>query len=151
MWDIGTVYQPDDKPDMLVRSLRLGASLAQQFSAPENASVTIANPDHKVVLMRKHGFTTLGTSIRSAVFRAVYTTTNARVQTSTALLRHAFGGSGGDMSAWAANDKVIMGDFEPLTAEQAAAAEASNNGTIDRPWILWEAEVESQPLYVNKG
>jgi hypothetical protein len=41
--------------------------------------------------------------------------------------------------------------LEPLTAEQAAAAESSNEGTIDRPWSLWKAEVESQPLYQNRG
>jgi hypothetical protein len=44
------------------------------------------------------------------------------------------------------NGEVFSHTFEPLTAGEAAAAETSNDGTIDRPW---EAEVNSQPLYVN--
>ena len=130
--------------------MTLGASLASSFAATENVTADTINPDHKVVLMRRHGFTTLGFDIRTAVFRAVFTTTNARVQTSSFLLRNAFGGTGNqgmDMGAWSGPTNAL----EPLTAEQAAAAESSNDGTIDRPWGLWEAEVESQPLYKNNG
>jgi Class II Aldolase and Adducin N-terminal domain len=133
---------------LLVRNETLGASLASSFAAPENVTIDTANPDRKVALMRRHGFTTQGFDIRTAVFRAVFTTTNARVQTSAFLLRNAFGGVGGqglDTSVWS----ELNNDLEPLTAQQAAAAESSNDGTIDRPWGLWEAEVESQPLYKN--
>ena len=152
---MGIVYEPGEVPDILVRSERLGASMAEALSAPENKSTGTANPDHKVVLMRKHGFTTWGaganSSIQSAVFRAYFTAVNARVQTNTALVRHAFGGLSGDTSAWETNGQVLMGNFEPLTDEQAAASEVSNAGTIDRPWGLWTAEVESMPLYKNDG
>ena len=101
-----------------------------------------------MVLMRRHGFTTQGFSIQEAVFRAVFTQTNARVQTSSFVLRNAFnGGAGQGMgnSVWT----DLTHDYEPLTAEQVLATEDSIGGTIDRPWGLWKAEVESQPLYRN--
>lgn len=149
VWEIEDVYGPGELHDVLVRNETLGASLAASFSAPENVTMETANPDRKVVLMRRHGFTTQASDIRKAVFRAVFTTTNARVQTSSFLLRNAFVGGGGDVdtNVWTG----LNNELEPLTAEQAAAAEYSNDGTIDRPWGLWEAEVESQPLYKNNG
>lgn len=54
---------------------------------------------------------------------------------------------GGDTASWG----DLTNNLEPLTSEQAAAAESSNDGTIDRPWGLWQAEVESEPLYSNNG
>ncbi|KAK5951923.1 hypothetical protein OHC33_007216 [Knufia fluminis] len=159
VWDIETIYNETDKHDMLVRNERQGGSLAGMFVAPENQTAEPATsaPDRRVVLMRKHGFTTWGPDIETAVFRAVFTATNARVQTDSALLRNAFGGmsgSGMSMDAWEdadGQDALYNNDFEPLTAEQAAAAQSSNDGTIDRPWGLWVAEVEANPLYKNNG
>ena len=55
--------------DMLIRNRALGAALARSLGA------------HAVVLMRGHGSTVVGTSLRQAVFRAVYTEVNARLQT----------------------------------------------------------------------
>ena len=149
-WDIEQVYGPGEKHDLLVRNETLGASLASSFAAPENVTMDTANADRKVVLMRRHGFTTLGFTIHEAVFRAVFTATNARIQTSSFMLRNAFGGvqgEGVDTSVWTG----LTGDLEPLTAQQVPAAENSIDGTIDRPWGLWEAEVESQPLYKNNA
>lgn len=159
VWDIETIYNETDKHDMLVRNERQGGSLAGMFVAPENQTADPATsaPNRRVVLMRKHGFTTWGPDIETAVFRAVFTATNARVQTDSALLRNAFSGmsgSGMNMDAWASTDgqdALYNNDFEPLTAEQAAAAQSSNDGTIDRPWGLWVAEVEANPLYKNSG
>ena len=159
MWDIEDIYNETDVHDLLVRNEREGGSLAGLFVAPENETAEPATtvPDRRVVLMRKHGFTTWGPSIMSAVFRSVFTTTNAKVQTDSTLLRNAFGGvagSGMSMDAWGgtgAQNALFSNDFEPLTAEQAKAAETSNDGTIDRPWGLWVAEVEASPLYKNNG
>lgn len=149
VWDIENAYQPGDPHDILVRSVPLGASLALQFSAPENRSAAVAEPDRKVVLMRKHGFTTHGPDIHSAVFYAMFTTAAARVQTNAALLRNAFGSLNDD--AWSSNGQEYANEFEPLTTQQAADTAVSIGGTIDRPWGLWVAEVESQPLYKNNG
>lgn len=157
VWDIEDVYNETDKHDLLVRDERQGGSLANMFASSENqtAEPPTTSPDRRVVLMRKHGFTTWGPDIETAVFRAVFTATNARVQTDSALLRNAFGGiagSGQNMDAWGNTQNatsLFNNDFEPLTAEQAVATQDSNDGTIDRPWGLWVAEVEANPLYKN--
>lgn len=159
VWDIENVYNETDKHDMLVRNEREGASLAGMFAAPENQTTegATSTPDRTLVLMRKHGFTTWGPDIEQAVYRAVFGTLNARVQTDSTLLRNAFSGLAGqgmNMDAWESGSgqaALFSNDFEPLTAEQAAAAADSNAGTVDRPWGLWVAEVQANPLYQNNG
>jgi len=159
LWDIEDVYNQTDKHDMLVRNEREGASLAGTFVAPENQTAGQARdtPERTLVLMRKHGFTTWGSDIKQAVYRAVFATINARVQTDATLLRNAFGslaGQGMNMDAWESGGgqpALFSNDFVPLTAEQADATEDSNAGTVDRPWELWVAEVEANPLYNNNA
>ena len=150
VWDIEDAYNETDKHDLLVRNEHEGASLAARFAAAENETAETALPDRKVVLMRKHGFTTYGTDIKTAVYRAVFTTENAKAQTDSALLRSAFGGLGEQgvgLQPWGMEGIVMQNDFEPLTAQQSADAEESIAGTIERPWGLWLAEVEASPLY----
>lgn len=156
VWDIEDAYNDTDKHDLLVRNEHEGASLAALFAAPENETAETTLPDRKVVLMRKHGFSTWGPDIRTAVFRAVFTTENAKAQTDSALLRSAFGGladQGVAMNVWsgAEGGDIMQNNFEPLTAQQAADAEESIGGTTQRPWDLWVAEVEASPLYQNNG
>lgn len=155
VWDIESIYNDTDSHDILVRNVRQGASLADTFVAPENASAATTMPDRRVVLMRKHGFTTWGRTIEEAVFRAVFTTVNAQVQTNSMLLRNAFSGTGAqgvDLALWG-NDgsQTFKNRFEPLTEQQAQDTSVSIGATADRPWGLWVAEVEANPLYVNNG
>ena len=89
--------------DVLIRSMDLGSSLARTLA------------DHALVLMRGHGMTVVGNSLPQAVFRAIYTETNARIQMAAAQL----------------------GTPEFLTAEEAAAADAVNDGQIGRAWDFW--------------
>lgn len=157
VWDIENAYKENDAHDTLVRSQQLGADLALQFSREEHRATSHADPDLKVVLMRKHGFTTLGKDIRSAVFYAIFTTAAARVQTNATLLRNAFG-SMGNSAAWRTDagdddnngDQVYACAFEPLSAKQAADTEELIGKSMDRPWGLWVAEVQASPLYANK-
>lgn len=156
VWDIEDAYNDTDKHDLLVRNEHEGASLASLFAAPENETAEKNLPDRKVVLMRKHGFTTYGDDIRTAVYRAVFTTENAKAQTESMLLRSAFGGLGDqgvDLQVWGVareGNSGMQNDLEPLTAQQAADAEVSIAGTIERPWDLWAAEVEASPLYEHQ-
>jgi ribulose-5-phosphate 4-epimerase/fuculose-1-phosphate aldolase len=95
--------------DMLIRNRQLGEALAQDLS------------DSAVVLMRGHGVTVVGTSLRQAVFRAIYTELNARVQ----------------MLA------MGIGQVKYLNREEADAATLANDSQIARAWELWRLRAES--------
>lgn len=72
---------------------------------------------HWTLLLRRHGATVAGRTIRECVFRCVYGARNAEVQ-------------------WRA---MQMGDLQPLTAGEALAAEEFNLTPIavDRTWERW--------------
>jgi ribulose-5-phosphate 4-epimerase/fuculose-1-phosphate aldolase len=94
--------------DMLIRNPALGAALAKTIgSAP-------------VALMRGHGDVVVGRSVSEAVFRAVYTEVNARLE-SEAL-------------------RLGQGQVVFLNEEEAKAAAATNSAQISRPWELWKAK-----------
>ena len=95
------------------------------------------------MLMRRHGFTTHGVDIESAVYRAIYTKINAAVQTNSLLLRNAFKFTAG------LHDTKF--EFEPLTEEMCNGCMVMNTGTQDKPWMLWVKEVETTGLNVNNG
>lgn len=90
--------------DLLIRSRELGAALARTLGSG------------RVVLMRGHGSTVVGESVRVAVYRAVYTEVNAK------LLLQA----------------LPLGPVEPLTPGEAEATRITNEGQVDRPWNLWK-------------
>lgn len=124
---------------MLVRDSRLGGALASKFAdSPETTS-----PDHSVVLMRRHGYTTHGKDIETAVYRAIYTKVNAGVQTNAMMLRSA-------LPSFAPTVQAKF-DFEPLTDDMCKGCLKMNEGTQDKPWKLWAADVEKSPLYSNRG
>jgi len=93
--------------DMLVRDRPLGAALARSLG------------DRSVVLMRGHGSTVVGGSIEEAVFRAVYTEINARLQ----------------MQA------LDLGDPIYLNAEEAAKSTQTNRSVFRRAWDLWAKDI----------
>jgi HCOMODA/2-hydroxy-3-carboxy-muconic semialdehyde decarboxylase len=93
--------------DMLVRDRQLGAALARSLG------------DRSVVLMRGHGSTVVGASIEEAVFRAVYTEINARLQ----------------MQA------LDLGDPIYLNADEAAKSTQTNQRVFRRAWDLWAKDV----------
>jgi HCOMODA/2-hydroxy-3-carboxy-muconic semialdehyde decarboxylase len=78
-----------------------------------------------IVLMRAHGSVACGPTLEAAVFRAVYTEVNARIQHWTNAL--------GDGAAIAA-----------LDAEEGRLADALNLGAGMRAWHLWRTMVRSQ-------
>ena len=92
--------------DMLIRNRPLGEALAQELKGSA------------VVLMRGHGVTVVGATLRQAVFRAVYTELNARVQILA----------------------MGIGEVEYLNREEAAAATLANDGQISRAWDLWRLQ-----------
>ena len=78
-----------------------------------------------VVLMRAHGSVACGPTLETAVFRAVYTEVNARIQHWTTAL-----GSGAPISA--------------LDLEEGRLADAVNQGAGLRAWHLWRTMVRGQ-------
>jgi len=95
--------------EMLVRNAALGEALARTLG------------DKIVVLMRGHGNVVVGPTLRHAVFRAIYTEVNARLQTVAI-------GLGGKVR--------YLSDIEGdnVTNQQP--------GNIDRAWELWKARVK---------
>ena len=94
-----------DENDLLIRDLPLGQALARSLGACT------------CVLMRGHGMTVVGDSVREVVFRAIYTETNAKLQTQAAALE---------------------GPLTFLSDEEGRRATATNHSTLDRPWELWK-------------
>jgi ribulose-5-phosphate 4-epimerase/fuculose-1-phosphate aldolase len=78
-----------------------------------------------VVLMRAHGSVACGPTLQTAVFRAVYTEVNARVQHWTAALA-----GGAPIAA--------------LDAEEGQLADVINQTAGMRAWDLWRSQVHNQ-------
>jgi HCOMODA/2-hydroxy-3-carboxy-muconic semialdehyde decarboxylase len=100
---------------------RFGATDILVGSPERGAALAAALGDKAVVLLRAHGFVAVGPSVRAAVFRAVFTEVNARVQLQATLL-------GGPIAA--------------LDEEEGRLADAVNLATHGRAWELWRRRVE---------
>jgi ribulose-5-phosphate 4-epimerase/fuculose-1-phosphate aldolase len=103
VWDIRKVREDND---LLVRDRPLGQALAGALG------------QCNCVLMRGHGMTVIGDSVPEAVFRAIYTEMNARLQLQATQLE---------------------GPIEFLSEEEGRRATAANRGTIERPWEVWKS------------
>ena len=99
--------------DMLVGNTEKGVALASVLGSKD------------IVLMRAHGSVACGPTLQSAVFRAVYTEVNARIQHWTLAL-----GGGAPMAA--------------LDDEEGRLADAVNRTAGMRAWDLWRTQTRSQ-------
>lgn len=93
--------------DQLIRNAGLGQALAAALG------------QQACVLMRGHGSTVIGSSVPHAVYRAVYTEVNARLQAAA----------------------MQMGPVTYLTEAEADLAAAANDAQIGRAWALWQHEL----------
>lgn len=101
------------KTDMLVSDIPKGIAFAESLG------------DKDIALMRAHGSVACGPTLQIAVFRAVYTEVNARVQHWTVAL-----GRDGPMAA--------------LDEEEGRRADVPNQGASLRAWELWRREVRDE-------
>lgn len=92
--------------DLLIRNMTLGDQLAECLG------------QSAAVLMRGHGVTVTGDSLKQAVFRAVYTQNNAQIQAAA----------------------MALGEVTYLTDDEALAADAANTGQISRAWDFWQSQ-----------
>jgi HCOMODA/2-hydroxy-3-carboxy-muconic semialdehyde decarboxylase len=99
--------------DMLVGNTAKGVALTK----------VLGNKD--IVLMRAHGSVACGPTLQTAVFRAVYTEVNARIQHYTLAL-----GGGAPIAA--------------LDPDEGKLADAVNQGAGLRAWDLWRTQVRQQ-------
>jgi HCOMODA/2-hydroxy-3-carboxy-muconic semialdehyde decarboxylase len=79
--------------------------------------------DKPVVLMRGHGSVAVGPTLPAAVFRAVYTEVNAKLQIAAA---------------------SIGGPIQFLDPEEGAKADQLNEQVIGRTWELWKRKVQAK-------
>jgi ribulose-5-phosphate 4-epimerase/fuculose-1-phosphate aldolase len=96
-----------DASDLLIRDNALGHALARSLGKGP------------AVLMRGHGVTVVGSTLREAVFRAVYTEFNARIQFNA----------------------LALGPVTYMTEGEASASAATNASQIDRAWNVWKSQV----------
>jgi ribulose-5-phosphate 4-epimerase/fuculose-1-phosphate aldolase len=93
--------------DMLIRTAPIGKALAEKLG------------DKPMVLMRGHGATMVGKTIKHAVYRAVYAAQNAQIQ----------------------SEALRLGEPTYLAQEEAANYEQYIDEVIHRPWNMWIREV----------
>ena len=92
--------------DLLIRNMELGRALAKTLGkAP-------------VALLRGHGMVVVGSNVKQAGFRSVYTETNAHLE----------------------SEALRLGNVTYLTPAEANSAATTLDGQVDRPWEIWKRE-----------
>ena len=104
-------------------SLRFGATDMLISDGAKGVALVDSIGKHDILLMRAHGSVACGPSLQTAVFRAVYTEVNARVQH----WAHALAG-GQPIAA--------------LSAEEGVLADGPNQTAGLRAWDLWRGQVK---------
>lgn len=102
--------------DLLITNHHLGKALAASLGGSS------------AVLMRGHGSTVVASSLRLAVYRAVYTETNAKLQ----------------------SEAMRLGPVVYLTQEEAATAARSVETQVTRAWDLWKSQAPD-PARMDHG
>ncbi len=92
--------------NMLITDGKLGQALADTLGA------------RAVALMRGHGSVAVGLSLRQAVYRAIYTELNARLQ----------------------SEAMRLGPVNYLTPGEAKGGAEVNDRMLHRPWELWKRQ-----------
>jgi len=98
-----------ESSDLLIRSQALGVALAGTLGQAA------------VALMRGHGSVAVGVSLRQVVYRAIYTESNARLQ----------------------SEAMRFGEVNYLTDAEAASTAAMIDEHLERPWEMWKQQVRT--------
>lgn len=97
-----------DRTDLLITNMEMANAMAQKMG------------QHDVVLMRGHGATIAGRNLPEAVYRAIYSELNARIQVQASML----------------------GQIKHLSKAEGLATVERISPQIKRAWDLWCAELE---------
>jgi ribulose-5-phosphate 4-epimerase/fuculose-1-phosphate aldolase len=95
--------------NLLVSDMRLGRALAQALG------------EGPVCLMRGHGSVAVGNNVRQAVYRAIYTEMNARLQSEA---------------------QRLSSNVNFLSDGESEATKSLNDLFMERPWALWTQEAD---------
>ncbi len=106
-------------------SKKFGATDMRVSDCPTGVAFAECLADKDIALMRAHGSVACGPTLQLAVFRAVYTEVNSRVQHWTMAL------SGG-------------GRIASLDEEEGRLADVPNQGACMRAWQLWRGQVRDE-------
>lgn len=104
---------------------KFGATDMLVGNGPKGVALAAAMGHSNIALMRAHGSVACGSTLQEAVFRAVYTEVNARIQ------------------HWA----IALARGAPLAAlddEEGRLADVVNQAAGIRAWDLWRSQVRSQ-------
>ena len=104
---------------------KFGATDMLVSNAPKGVALAAVMGKRDIVLMRAHGSVACGATLQTAVFRAVYTEVNARIQHWTTALK-----GGAPIAA--------------LDDQEGRLADAVNQTAGMRAWDLWRSQVRSQ-------
>ena len=151
--------------------MHLGQALASQFTKTQATYVKVGasivnritgthteapqDPDHPVVLMRGHGFTTAAMSIEQAVYQAIYTQAAAKAQTVALIMQNAcldskLEGKVDDSGNISKGIVKSATNLHHLNAHEAADSTSMiDTSFVGRAWKLWAMEVSTSHLYVN--
>jgi HCOMODA/2-hydroxy-3-carboxy-muconic semialdehyde decarboxylase len=99
-----------ENSDLLIRNQALGQALARDLG------------NSAVALLRGHGNVVVGVSIQQVVFRAIYTESNARLQ----------------------SEAMRLGEINYLTPEEAQSTSDMNDEHLGRPWEVWKRRVQAR-------
>jgi HCOMODA/2-hydroxy-3-carboxy-muconic semialdehyde decarboxylase len=105
--DVFEIREGFGMTNMLIRTAPLGAALAEKLAGDQ------------IVLMRGHGATTVGKTIKHSVYRAIYAAENAEIE----------------MNALRLGEPVF------LAPEEADNYERYIDEVIHRPWNMWLREI----------
>ncbi len=97
-----------ESSDLLIRNQALGQALAKGLG------------NSAVALLRGHGNVVVGFSIQQVVFRAIYTESNARLQ----------------------SEAMRLGEINFLTPDEAQATSDMNDEHLGRPWEVWKKKAQ---------
>jgi ribulose-5-phosphate 4-epimerase/fuculose-1-phosphate aldolase len=98
----------DGMTDLLIRNAKHGSGLAKTLGA------------NNVALMRGHGNVCVGPNIMTAVYRAVYTEVNARLQ---------------------AQAIALGGEITFMDPQECALITGRKDLNFDRPWRMWKERI----------
>jgi hypothetical protein len=114
------------------------------------------DPDHRVILMRGHGFTTCADSLEAVVFQSIYTKEAANIQTIGLMTLNAYYDASIEGNVDINGHGKINGgkvkavkSLKYLSDREAQDCWQMERDTMSRPWALWVREVEVDPLYQN--